>query len=399
MALPTSLNDRRWNSFVEDAEGNVAVRVKLQDADVTISGNVQVDVSAFQLTDGTQTDAYVFTQDQSLATVTEHWQGIGGYDETANAFRAFPIPTDDGAMPANPQFIPAGGEYRASVTTYADGDATVLQSDVNGHLKIGGYNTHGASVIARAIQTLWEAKDFDGSALPNAVTEGQAIRPAASLNGVLYNMVVTEDGAKTPVLVSSANQVAAPAFMAIGGEYNTTLPTYSNGTAAIAQFDNKGRLISTIELNDYTDDSDEFTVASSKGLAIMGIATNDAVDSGDVGALAMSTDRELHAKITSMGINATGLTQGVQDVATAGTAVQLNGGGSLAITDGHSVLLKAKTANTDMVYVGNSAVSSTNGYQLNPGEGVALQVDNVSDVYIDSEQNNEGVSWIVEITS
>jgi len=42
---------------------------------------------------------------------------------------------DDSAMPATPSILPVGGEYRSSATTYADGDATVLQSDVNGNIK------------------------------------------------------------------------------------------------------------------------------------------------------------------------------------------------------------------------------------------------------------------------
>ena len=42
---------------------------------------------------------------------------------------------DDSAMPATPSMFPVGGEYRASATTYTDGDATVLQSDVNGNLR------------------------------------------------------------------------------------------------------------------------------------------------------------------------------------------------------------------------------------------------------------------------
>lgn len=44
--------------------------------------------------------------------------------------------TDDTAMPATPVVTPVAAEYRASATTYTDGDATVLQSDVNGNLKV-----------------------------------------------------------------------------------------------------------------------------------------------------------------------------------------------------------------------------------------------------------------------
>lgn len=43
--------------------------------------------------------------------------------------------TDDSAMPATPVTMPISGEYRASATTYTDGDTTVLQTDVNGNTK------------------------------------------------------------------------------------------------------------------------------------------------------------------------------------------------------------------------------------------------------------------------
>jgi hypothetical protein len=77
--------------------------------------------------------------------------------------------------------------------------------DVN-ILQIGStaVGDHDAAVIAEGIQPILEAKDFDGSALPNAVgTEGDGVRQAASLSGVAYSMLVTEDGSKTPVNQSS----------------------------------------------------------------------------------------------------------------------------------------------------------------------------------------------------
>lgn len=53
------------------------------------------------------------------------------------------VAVDEAAMPATPSVIPVGAEYRASATTYTDGDATVLQSDINGNLK-----THEAMLAA-----------------------------------------------------------------------------------------------------------------------------------------------------------------------------------------------------------------------------------------------------------
>ncbi len=46
------------------------------------------------------------------------------------------VPTDDVAMIADPKFLPVGGEYRATPTSYTDGDATILQTDSEGSLRV-----------------------------------------------------------------------------------------------------------------------------------------------------------------------------------------------------------------------------------------------------------------------
>lgn len=45
------------------------------------------------------------------------------------------LPIDDTAMVSSPVFLPIGGEYRAIRTTYSDGDATILQTNIFGYLK------------------------------------------------------------------------------------------------------------------------------------------------------------------------------------------------------------------------------------------------------------------------
>lgn len=91
-----------------------------------------------------------------------------------------------------------------------------------------------------------------------------------------------------------------------------------------------------------------------------------------------------------------GLNYGHDTVATAGTAEALNGGTSLTVPKGAILKVKALSGNTDLVYVGDSGVSSANGYELNAGEEVRLKVDDVATVYIDVAVNGEGVCWIVE---
>jgi hypothetical protein len=78
-------------------------------------------------------------------------------------------------------------------------------------------------------------------------------------------------------------------------------------------------------------------------------------------------------------------------VATAGTQVTL--ASSQAILSG--VTVKALAANTGIIYVGASAVSSSDGFNLAAGEQVFIEVANLTTVWIDaSVTGTEGVSWI-----
>jgi len=82
----------------------------------------------------------------------------------------------------------------------------------------------------------------------------------------------------------------------VRGEYNATLPTYTDGDVVIPQYDSKGRQIASIELNDYTDDA-AFTVGTDKVLAFGALAdetTPDSVGEGDIGIPRMTLDRKLH---------------------------------------------------------------------------------------------------------
>lgn len=81
---------------------------------------------------------------------------------------------------------------------------------------------------------------------------------------------------------------------------------------------------------------------------------------------------------------------GHQTVAAAGSRVQL----TTTSTPILSVTVKALAGNTGTIYVGGSNVSAANGYELVAGEPISLDVDNLTDVYIDAGVNGEGVSYI-----
>jgi len=65
-----------------------------------------------------------------------------------------------------------------------------------------------------------------------------------------------------------------------------------------------------------------------------------------------------------------------------------------AATTVKGVTIRALDANTDLIYVGDSSVSSANGYQLEAKESVSLPIADLATVWIDSAVNGEGVCSI-----
>ena len=83
-------------------------------------------------------------------------------------------------------------------------------------------------------------------------------------------------------------------------------------------------------------------------------------------------------------------------VAAAGTAVGI--AASTALVSG--INIKALSANTGLIFVGNSTVENASGavavrgYELNAKESVFLEVDDIGKVFVDAAVSGEGVSWL-----
>ncbi|MCH7971125.1 MAG: hypothetical protein IH960_08815 [Chloroflexi bacterium] len=79
-------------------------------------------------------------------------------------------------------------------------------------------------------------------------------------------------------------------------------------------------------------------------------------------------------------------------VATPGTAVAVATSGN-AIT---AVSFRARTDNTGAVYVGDSGVSSSNGYRLEPGDELNLSFRETIDLrrfFVDADTANDAVDF------
>lgn len=78
-------------------------------------------------------------------------------------------------------------------------------------------------------------------------------------------------------------------------------------------------------------------------------------------------------------------------VTTAGTAVQGTSRKS------HLVALKAHPDNADTVWVGNDDagdVTSSNGFPLDAGENVIVEVGNLNDLWFDADSNGDKACWL-----
>lgn len=83
---------------------------------------------------------------------------------------------------------------------------------------------------------------------------------------------------------------------------------------------------------------------------------------------------------------------GLITVTTAGTAVQ--GPSTPGV---YAVAVKAHPNNSDTVWVGNDGagdVAATNGFPLNPGEGVVVQ-GSLDSLFFDADVSGEKLCWLV----
>jgi len=86
----------------------------------------------------------------------------------------------------------------------------------------------------------------------------------------------------------------------------------------------------------------------------------------------------------------TAIYHGKTAVATPGTQVVL--AASQAILSG--VTIKAEADNTGIIYVGASAVSSADGFELAAGEQVFIEIANLATVWIDASVGTDGVTYV-----
>jgi hypothetical protein len=151
-----------------------------------------------------------------------------------------------------------------------------------------------------------------GAAGGGASTSDDAVFTPGSGLGTPIMGLVTSDEVSTGdvgvLAMTTGRQLKCTLYDSTGGELAavSTLSVSNSGTFAVQVTDYS----TTISIGIYGSHEDEsvFTPSTSQGVAIMGVATTDAVSTGEVGALSMTLTRQLKATLyTSTGVELTSL--------------------------------------------------------------------------------------------
>lgn len=126
--------------------------------------------------------------------------------------------------------------------------------------------------------------------------------------------------------------------------------------------------------------------------AIGKLAANSGVIIGAVEIAAAQTLAAVTAitnNVNTVEVPPTTIFNGKTTTTTAGTRVTL-----AASQVVKSVTIKALSTNAGFIYVGNTSVAASNGFQLSAGDTLSFDIANLNTINLDSSVNGEGVSYL-----
>lgn len=151
---------------------------------------------------------------------------------------------------------------------------------------------------------------------------------------------------------------------------------FTSGTVNISW--NAGSGVNSVWAYNYNPSTFNATVVQPTGSNL-----HTVLDSGTLTAIGSITNN-----VNTVEVPPTGILHGRVTVNSPGTRVQF---GTNTVK---SIVVKAFASNTGLIFVGGSAVVSTDGFQLSAGDTVSLDIVQTSTVWIDSEVSGEGVTWL-----
>ena len=347
---------------ISNISGTVSLPTGASTSALQTTGNTTLASIQANQTNGTQTASLV------AGTAT-----IGSINNISGTV-SLPTGAATSALQSNVQSAPGTSATTAiTIQGSASGVAIPVSGTVTTSNSANGAT--GSAVPAQATQVAGsksgtlQALALDSSG--NLNVDLQTALPAGANNiGSITNITGTVSlptgaatlAAQNAVIGSATGGTAATSSELTGGVYNTTLPTLTNGQQAGVQVDVNGRQI--------------VVGAGTAGTASGGVVTVQGVSGGTV----------LPVNVTSQTLPSTPL---VGQTTSTGTAVAI---GSGALTQG--VIIQALATNAGNVYIGASGVTTSTGFQLQPGQATSTAVSNLSGVYVIAATSGDGVCYI-----
>ena len=290
----------------------------------------------------------------------------------------------------------------------ASGDYSMLQTNAIGALYVTGESKQSEAVTAYGFGMMGEYKRIDGSALPNTVTEGEAVRIATSSSGIQYACLTDESGASdlSTTITTHLSEIEGAVETIEGAVSGSKMqvdivsaPTLTINSHAVT---NAG----TFEVQSNVDDTvytenDDWAEGSSKHILVGGVNHSNTIASDDTAPIRLKSNGSIYVaqessyriiSSGSIGHDITGGADGVTVVSSAGIDVVL--GGDVACK---KIDIQAQTDNTGLISVGFTGVDATEatgtGVILYAGDTYSLEVNNLNLIWIDSTVSGEGVRY------
>lgn len=179
----------------------------------------------------------------------------------------------------------AGVKYqRVKLSCGADGSATDVQIG-------GGTEATALRVTLASDSTGVVSVDDNGSSL--TVDNAALSVVGGGAEATALRVTIANDSTGVVSVDDNGGSITVDGTVAISGTVTVGSHAVTNAGTFATQVD--GAALTALQLIDdaiFTDDA-AFTVATSKGAVMMGVATTDAVNSGDAGAVRMTTNRDL----------------------------------------------------------------------------------------------------------
>jgi hypothetical protein len=138
----------------------------------------------------------------------------------------------------------ASAAYNATLPTYTSGASSTLQTDVNGRLITTPTVQLGSGVVTSTTQRVTLAADgpevTNSTAIKNNTANIPAKGAATTANSTPVNIASDQT---VPVSVSSGTLTLTSSTNPTIGQYNSPLPTVSNGAYVAPQTDSSGKLL------------------------------------------------------------------------------------------------------------------------------------------------------------